>query len=129
MHTHLGILYVPSAVLMGQNDLTLDASAHGGPALLVCAFCRCFVSVASDVKGADLVLWWAGRGHCRNTRDVNPDVEQAGGSAIGTELDAVEWHGGLRREKKELGSLKERTLNAAEQAHAFRPPPLGSPWA
>lgn len=66
------------------------------------------MSVASDVKGADLALWWAGGWHCRNTRDVNPDVGQAGRSAIGTELDAVEWHGGLRREgKKELGPLKE----------------------
>lgn len=68
------------------------------------AFCRCFVwCVASDVKGADLALWWAGRWHCRNTRDVNPDVEQAGGSAIGTELHAVKVARRIEAEKKSWG--------------------------
>lgn len=92
---------------------------------------RCFVCVASDVKGADLALWWAGRWHCRNTRDVNPDVEQAGRSAIGTKLHAVGWYGGLRR-KERAGVPEKRTLNAAEQALASGPPlaPLGPrlPW-
>ena len=86
----------------GMDDLTSPCSHADTPARMeepalsagavcgvqcTCAFCGC--GERRQRRGSGVVVRW----DCRNTRDVNPDVEHAGRSAISTKLGAVKRYG------------------------------------